>query len=118
MSTYAFIPRSTVNHADGGSVRLDASITYTDTNHEVGVYAHEHAELKENDNFMKVYSPIEGDEYFVDYEVSGDGISLDPIRGGKVDEKTISWWRMSCGRVLGIYDCRLIEYEVCRANRE
>ena len=29
----------TVNHADGGTVRIDATISYTDTNHEVGVYA-------------------------------------------------------------------------------
>jgi hypothetical protein len=25
--------------------------------------------------------------------------------------RTIAWWRMNCGRVLGIYDGRLIEYE-------
>ena len=52
----------TVNHAAGGTVRLDATISYTDDNHEVGVYEHEHAELGENENFVKVYSPSEGDE--------------------------------------------------------
>ena len=36
----------TVNHAAGGVVRLDATISYTDTNHEVGVYAHDPDELK------------------------------------------------------------------------
>jgi len=101
----------TVNHVDGGTVRLDATITYTDTNHEVGVYAHEHAELKENDSFIKVYSPTEGDECFVDYEDDGDGLSLDPMGGCSVDDETISWWKMSCGRVLGVYDGRLIEYD-------
>ena len=28
-----------------------------------------------------------------------------------VDGETIAWWHMSCGRVLGVYDGRLIEYE-------
>jgi len=101
----------TVNHAEGGSVRLDATITYTDSNHEVGVYAHEHAELKENSQFMKVYSPNFGDECYVSYDDSEDGLSLDPADGCTIGEETVSWWHMSCGRVLGLYDGRLIEYE-------
>ena len=102
----------TVNHGDGGSVRLDATITYTDSNHEVGVYAHEHAELKENTNFIKVYSPSEGDECYVSYDEEGDGVSLDPLGSDcTVDGETIAWWHMSSGAVLGVYDGRLIEYE-------
>ena len=102
----------TVNHADGGSVRLDATITYTDSNHEVGVYAHEHAELKENTNFIKVYSPSEGDECYVSYDDEGDGVSLDPLGSDcTVDGETIAWWHMSSGAVLGVYEGRLIEYE-------
>jgi len=101
----------TVNHADGGSVRLDATISYRDNNHEVGVYAHEHAELKENSNFMRVYSPSTGDECYVGYEDEGDGVSIDPMNGCQVGGDTIAWWHMSCGRVLGVYDGRLIEYE-------
>ena len=31
----------TIDHARGGVVRLDASISYTDENHEVGVSAHD-----------------------------------------------------------------------------
>ena len=100
----------TVNHAAGGTVRLDATISYTDDNHEVGVYEHEHAELDENPNFVKVYSPSEGDECYVAYD-DADGVSIDPTHGCQVDGETIAWWHMSCGRVLGVYDGRLIEYE-------
>ena len=100
----------TVNHADGGKIRLDATITYTDSNHEVGVYAHKHAELAGNDNFIKVYSPSTGDECYVEYD-DEDGVSVDPTRGCSVDGDTVAWWHMSCGRVLGLYDGRLIEYE-------
>jgi len=100
----------TVNHAAGGTVRLDATISYTDTNHEVGVYAHEHAELEANDNFVKVYSPSSGDECYVAYD-EADDVNIDPTKGCSVDGETIAWWHMSCGRVLGVYDGRLIEYE-------
>jgi len=100
----------TVNHADGGSVRLDATISYTDTNHEVGVYAHEHAELQ-GGTFIKVYSPSAGDECYVEYDDEGDGVSIEPLDGCGVDDETVAWWHMSCGRVLGVYDGRLIEYE-------
>ena len=52
--------------------------------------------------------------------------SRDPIMGdvieassGKpVDQKTVSWWRMNCGRVLGIYDGRLIEYEASTLGKK
>ena len=36
---------------------------------------------------------------------------LRPTTPRSVDGETISWWKMSCGRVLGVYDGRLIEYE-------
>ena len=43
------------------------------------------------------------------------GISLGEVieadGGSPVDSGTVSWWEMNCGRVLGIYDGRLIEYE-------
>uniref|UniRef100_A0A7S4BJC5 EF-hand domain-containing protein n=1 Tax=Chrysotila carterae TaxID=13221 RepID=A0A7S4BJC5_CHRCT len=100
----------TVQHSgdNAGAVRLDATITYKDTSHEVGVYAHEHAELKAKDNFIKVYSPSAGDECYISYDDEG---SLDPTKGQCVDDGTIAWWHMSDGRVLGMYDGRLIEYE-------
>jgi len=99
----------TVDHQKGGTVRLDATISYTDTNHEVGVYAHEHAELKDSNAFIKVYSPSQGDECYVGYEE--DDVSIDPTKGCTVDDKTVAWWHMTTGQVLGLYDGRLIEYE-------
>jgi len=38
-------------------------------------------------------------------------VSIDPTGGCTVDGETVAWWHMSCGRVLGVYDGRLIEYE-------
>ena len=36
---------------------------------------------------------------------------LEASRGEVVTMDTIAWWRMNCGRVMGVYDGRLIEYE-------
>eukprot|EP00930_Biecheleria_cincta_P037432 TRINITY_DN25694_c0_g1_i1.p1 TRINITY_DN25694_c0_g1~~TRINITY_DN25694_c0_g1_i1.p1 ORF type:complete len:736 (-),score=134.89 TRINITY_DN25694_c0_g1_i1:285-2492(-) len=99
----------TINHADGGSLRLDASITYSDCLHEVGVYRHDHEELSQNSKFIKVYSPTEGDEHYVQYD-EGEEV-VDVFNGARVSGNTLGWWHMSCGRVLGIYDGRLVEYE-------
>ena len=41
-------------------------------------------------------------------QANGD---LHASRGEPVTMDTIAWWRMNCGRVMGIYDGRLIEYE-------
>ena len=50
----------------------------------------------------------EGDERFVDYDNDG---YLDATESTCVDGQTIAWWKLSCGRVLGVYDGRLIEYD-------
>mmetsp|Transcript_68318 Transcript_68318/g.189794 ORF Transcript_68318/g.189794 Transcript_68318/m.189794 type:complete len:123 (-) Transcript_68318:851-1219(-) len=67
----------TVDHLNGGAVRLDATISYTDSNHEVGVYAHEHEDLQ-TDNFMKVYSPTQGDECYITLDSDGN---IDAVEG-------------------------------------
>lgn len=75
----------TVNHAEGGTVRLDATITYTDSNHEVGVFAHDFDNLSENNNnFMKVYMPVQGDECYVGDLVSGAEGPVDTTSGCQV----------------------------------
>ncbi|KAK7236144.1 hypothetical protein SO694_00060050 [Aureococcus anophagefferens] len=80
----------TIDHARGGAVRLDATISYTDENHEV-------------------YKPEEGDECFVTYD-EDTGV-VDSTAGCEVDGETVAWWKLNCGRVLGIYDGRLLEYD-------
>jgi hypothetical protein len=99
----------TVDHRAGGKVRLDASITYRDDTHEVGVYAHED-EAYEHDKYFKVYAPSAGDKLhppddgLISYE---DSFVLDQ----PVDYDTTKWWYMACGRVLGMLNGMLIEYD-------
>jgi hypothetical protein len=99
----------TVDHQKGGEIRLDATITYTDSNHEVGVYAHGDIE-KGDEALFKVYSPSAGDELhapdpnFVD-------VGQEWIMDKPIDKETKAWWRMACGRVLGMLNGMLIEYD-------
>ena len=98
----------TVDHKTGGKIRLDATITYSGDNNEVGIYAHED-EAYEHDKFFKVYQPSAGDdlhppdEGFIDAKES---FLLDAV-----DQDTVKWWRMDCGRVLGMLKGMLIEYD-------
>lgn len=98
----------TVNHKTGGTVRLDATISYSGCNNEVGIYAHED-EAYEHDKFFKVYQPCAGDALhppdngLVEYTES---FLLDPV-----DQETVKWWYMDCGRVLGMLNGMLIEYD-------
>ena len=97
----------TVDHQKGGKVRLDASITYKDTGHEVGVYAHED-EAFEHDQYFKVYQPQLGDQgYICGAEEEEQCI----INKSPVSMDTRLWWRLSSGRVLGVLNGMLLEYD-------
>jgi hypothetical protein len=99
----------TVDHKDNGKVRVDATVTYTDDNHEVGVYAHEDVAYA-HDKFFKVYAPCAGDELhpadanLVRYQ---DNMILDT----EITKDTVAWWYLACGRVLGMLNGMLIEYD-------
>mmetsp|Transcript_24954 Transcript_24954/g.36637 ORF Transcript_24954/g.36637 Transcript_24954/m.36637 type:complete len:579 (+) Transcript_24954:43-1779(+) len=101
----------TVDHQKDGAIRLDASITYTDDNHEVGVYNHDDVEMKD-DSYFKVYQPCAGDslhppdEGFLRYEENGN-----LFVPGVVTMDTTHWFYLSCGRVLGMLNGNLIEYD-------
>ena len=51
----------TIDHANGGAIRLDATITYTDNNHEVGVYAHADVTRQNDPAYFKVRALSEND---------------------------------------------------------
>jgi hypothetical protein len=97
----------TVDHRKGGAIRLDATIIYKDSGHEVGVYAQED-EAYEHDNYFKVYAPQEGDEGYI-CGAEEDEMCL--INEEPVTMETRLWWRLSCGRVLGVLNGMLLQYD-------
>lgn len=101
----------TIDHAKDGALRVDATITYTDNNHECGVYAHEDY-ARQGDQFFKVYAPCAGDahhppdENLVQYNEEGE-LHIDT----PVNKDSVAWWYMACGRVLGLLKGMLVEYD-------
>lgn len=94
-----------------GKVRLDATITYSDNNHEVGVYAHEDVAY-DHDNFFKVYAPCAGDDCHDPDECHlsyGDDGSL--LVEECISMDSVGWWYLSSGRVLGMLNGMLVEYD-------
>jgi len=99
----------TVDHQKGGAIRVDATITYKDDNHEVGVYAHEDIS-QSDDKYFKVYQPCGGDELHKpdDGYMEYDGTL---ILDEEITKESVAWWKMYCGRVLGMLNGNLIEYD-------
>lgn len=98
----------TVDHAKNGEVRVDATITYENDESEVVVYAHDDDEAYNHKDYFKVYTPEVGDRAHIrgveetDFKV----LAHQPI-----DEFKKSWWRLSSGRVLGMCNGMLLEYD-------
>eukprot|EP00980_Cylindrotheca_fusiformis_P018854 scaffold6291_cov97-Cylindrotheca_fusiformis.AAC.1 len=97
----------TVDHKEGGKIRLDATITYSDHSHNVGIYMHDD-EAYEHDNYFKVYQPTDGDEQYVRGAETAELIS---VTDEPVTMETKAWWRLNSGRVLGVLNGMLLEYD-------
>ena len=99
----------TVDHKNGGAIRVDATITYRGDDNEVGVYEHEDIAQK-SDELFKVYAPCAGD----DLHAPDDGLVKyedEFIMDKAVNMETVAWWYMDCGRVLGMLNGNMIEYD-------
>ena len=98
----------TVDHQQGGKIRLDATISYKDSGHEVGIYMHDDPAY-EHDNYFKVYQPTEGDQSFFCGPESEEECSITDDEPVTMDTRI--WWRLSDGRVLGVMNGMLLEYD-------
>ena len=102
----------TVDHQKDGAVRLDATITYTGDNNEVGVYANNDPVGEGNEAYFKVYAPNAGDalhppdECYLEYDDSGN-LLVDHC----ISKDSKGWWYLACGRVLGMLNGMLVEYD-------
>jgi len=98
----------TIDHKDDGKIRVDATITYRDNTNEVGVYAHED-EAYDHDNYFKVYQPQFDDHGYVCAETEKEELCL--LTPAPITEETVAWWRLSCGRVLGVVNGVMLEFD-------
>ena len=96
----------TIDHRKNGEVRIDATITYRDNSHGVGVYAHED-EAYEHDNYFKVYQPQMNDHGYV----CAEDEEICMLTPEPVTDNTVAWWKLSCGRVLGVVNGMMLEFD-------
>jgi hypothetical protein len=96
----------TVDHQKGGKIRVDATITYRSQTNEVGVYAHED-EAYDHDNYFKVYQPQMNDHGYV----CAEDEELCLLTPDPITVETVAWWRLSCGRVLGVVNGMMLEFD-------
>jgi hypothetical protein len=99
----------TVDHKTGGTVRVDATISYRGDDNEIGVYAHDDVAYQ-HDKFFKVYQPSAGDTL---HDPDDALVQFDDemIMDQPISKDTVAWWYMDCGRVLGMLNGNLIEYD-------
>jgi len=88
-----------VNHLKGGKVRLDATVSYDGD----VVVAHP-SEDYDHDKFFSAYTPSENDGCEI---VDADGDLMQD--GGAAG--VVCWWHMKCGRVLGVHEGMVVEYD-------
>ena len=118
----------TIDHKKQGKIRVDARVTYTDCDNEVGAYVSSTSSSSSSsssqtdsdqddgeveDQFEQVYQPNPEEESdsaylpedgLVEYE---DMLLLDE----DVSKDTTAWFYLKCGRVLGVYKGMLLEYD-------
>ena len=92
----------TVNHAIGGEVRVDASVSFADGKTVYQTVPHEDLS---HDNYFRAYTPQEEDGCYI--ENTGGVLNED----ANWDEQTVCWWHMGDGAVLGVHDGMIIEYD-------
>lgn len=97
----------TVDHQKDGKVRVDATVTYRDNSHEVGVYSHDD-EAYEHDQYFKVYMPQFGDKGYV---CGAEEEDMCMLTDRAIDFDTVAWCKLACGRVLGVVNGMLLEFD-------
>jgi len=94
----------TINHAKDGELRLDCTVTYGEGDEETVVVAHPHEDY-DHDLWFQAYSPREEDGCYIE---GADGVLNDD---DEWTDKTVCWWHMADGAVLGVHDGMIIEYD-------
>lgn len=93
---------------DHGRVRVDATITYRDDSHEVGTYMHED-KAYDHDKYFRVYQPQFDDQCYISEAEGEDETCL--LTPDPITEDTVAWWKLGCGRVLGVVNGMMLEFD-------
>jgi hypothetical protein len=93
----------TVDHSKDGHERLDATVTYNGNDGESVVFAHPSDDY-DHDAFFSAYTPQEEDGCYL-ADIDGE------LGDFSEDAKSVCWWHMSTGQVLGVHNGMVLEYD-------
>jgi hypothetical protein len=117
----------TIDHNDpnSGNIRVDTTVLFETAEAGMAIYAHEDrvggasdvgggvngsSSSFRHEKYFKVYQPFPGDDqnppdqYLLNFE--GSFVLQEPVT---LD--SIHWWNLACGRILGIHQGILLEYD-------
>jgi hypothetical protein len=104
---------STINHLRDGEERLDATVTFTaeDSASSV-VYAHG-SEDYDHDAWFSAYTPQEEDGCYIQMNEAqgGAGAAQSKLQSVTSKADAVCWWHMASGRVLGVHNGMVLEYD-------
>jgi hypothetical protein len=95
----------TVNHHKNGELRLDVTIQYKPGGEDL-ILAHGHKDY-DHDQWFSAFQPQEADGCYL--QSSSAGVVLDVSEAA--DASDVCWWHMSDGRVLGVHEGQVVEYD-------
>jgi hypothetical protein len=105
-STRMWFEICTIDHKNGGKVRVDATVVYSNDSHKVCAHVHEDKAYNHN-NYFRIYQPQFDNHCYLSTAEGEDETCL--ITPDPVMKKIAAWWRLSCGSVLGVVNGMMLE---------
>jgi hypothetical protein len=94
-----------INHHEGGKeLRLDLTLQFDEDGKSYPTIAHGNSQDYDRREWFSAFTPCAIDGCYLQTK---DGI----IAAAPHDEKAVCWWHMSDGRILGVHDSMVVEYD-------
>eukprot|EP00904_Undaria_pinnatifida_P008228 jgi/Undpi1/4535/HiC_scaffold_18.g07889.m1 len=92
------------HHGESEEARLDLTLNYDDPTHPVIAHGHEDYD---HSSWFSAYIPEEADGCYLDHKQLGGSGGV----AAAYSEDVRCWWHMADGRVLGVHDGMIVEYD-------
>eukprot|EP00981_Chlorochromonas_danica_P007345 scaffold1690_cov177-Ochromonas_danica.AAC.22 len=94
---------STIDHKKNGEERIDATVSYKEDGSDTALLA-SNSEDYDHDTWFSAYTPQPEDGCYIDDVSTG-------LSSATHKEDCVCWWHMADGRVLGVHNGMILEYD-------